>query len=140
MTSSSEVEAKLELGSVDPLLVFGSRDANLRLIRQFFPVRVVLRNGIVTVLGERSGVDGAKRLLGRMLDKARSGQAVDEADLLQWKAAGGGPGPRAIALDATQVVNANAHAMMVSIEPLEELEARGKEESGGTGVTGVRRL
>jgi phosphate starvation-inducible PhoH-like protein len=100
---ASEVEAKLELGSVDPLLVFGSGDANLRLIRQFFPVRVVLRNGIVTVLGERSGVDGAKRLLGRMLGKARSGQAVDEADLLQWKAGGGGPGPRVIALDATTV-------------------------------------
>jgi phosphate starvation-inducible PhoH-like protein len=101
--TSSEVEARLELGSVDPLLVFGSGDANLRLIRQFFPVRVVLRNGIVTVLGERSGVDGAKRLLGRMLGKARSGQAVDEADLLQWKAGGGGPGPRVISLDATTV-------------------------------------
>jgi cell wall-associated NlpC family hydrolase len=50
------------------------------------------------------------------------------------------PGHVAIALDATQVVNANAHAMMVSIEPLAELEARVKEESGGTGVTAVRRL
>jgi cell wall-associated NlpC family hydrolase len=50
------------------------------------------------------------------------------------------PGHAAIALDATQVVNANAHAMMVSIEPLEELEARVKEDSGGTGVTAVRRL
>ena len=50
------------------------------------------------------------------------------------------PGHAAIALDATQVVNANAHAMMVSVEPLEELEDRVKEESGGTGVTAVRRL
>ena len=50
------------------------------------------------------------------------------------------PGHCAIALDATQVVNANAHAMMVSVEPLAELEARVKEESGGTGVTAVRRL
>ncbi len=50
------------------------------------------------------------------------------------------PGHCAIALDAVEVVNANAHAMMVSIEPLAELEARVKEESGGTGVTAVRRL
>ncbi|MHA1152828.1 MAG: C40 family peptidase [Alphaproteobacteria bacterium] len=50
------------------------------------------------------------------------------------------PGHVAIALDAARVVSANAHAMMVSIEPLAELEARVKEESGGTGVIAVRRL
>lgn len=50
------------------------------------------------------------------------------------------PGHAAIALDGAQVVNANAHAMMVSVEPLAELEERVKAESGGTGVTAVRRL
>ncbi len=50
------------------------------------------------------------------------------------------PGHCAIALDAERVVNANAHAMMVSVEPLDALEARVKQESGGTGVTAVRRL
>ncbi len=50
------------------------------------------------------------------------------------------PGHVAIALDAAQVVSANAHAMMVSVEPLADLEARVKAESGGTGITAVRRL
>ncbi len=50
------------------------------------------------------------------------------------------PGHAAIARDGAQVVNANAHAMMVSVEPLAELEERVKAESGGTGVTAVRRL
>lgn len=50
------------------------------------------------------------------------------------------PGHVAIALDEVQVVNANAHAMLVTVEPLAELEARVKAESGGTGVTAVRRL
>ena len=50
------------------------------------------------------------------------------------------PGHCAIALNSHEVINANAHAMMVSIEPLEELVVRVKEESGGTGITGVRRL
>ncbi len=50
------------------------------------------------------------------------------------------PGHCAIALDARDVVNANARAMMVSVETLDALEARVKEESGGTGVTVVRRL
>ncbi len=50
------------------------------------------------------------------------------------------PGHAAIALDAAQVVNANAYAMMVAIEPLADLEARVKDMSGGIGVTAVRRL
>ena len=50
------------------------------------------------------------------------------------------PGHCAIALNARDVVNANAHAMMVSIEPLAELVARVEQESGGTSVTAVRRL
>jgi cell wall-associated NlpC family hydrolase len=50
------------------------------------------------------------------------------------------PGHCAIALNTAEVVNANAHAMMVSIEPLEELEARVRAESGGTGITGLRRF
>jgi phosphate starvation-inducible PhoH-like protein len=101
---TAEAEVKLELGDVDPLLLFGSGDSNLRLIRQFFPVRVVLRNGVVTVLGESAGVASASRLLSRMMAKARSGQAVEEADLLSWKAGERGkPEPRVIALDALTV-------------------------------------
>lgn len=101
---TAEAEIKLELGEIDPLLMFGSGDSNLRLIRQFFPVRVVLRNGVVTVLGDSTGVASASRLLSQMMAKARSGQAVEEADLLSWRAGEkGGAGPRVIALDATTV-------------------------------------
>jgi cell wall-associated NlpC family hydrolase len=48
------------------------------------------------------------------------------------------PGHVAIALDAWRVVNANAHDMMTSIEPLDDLVARVRAESG-TGVTAIRR-
>lgn len=48
------------------------------------------------------------------------------------------PGHVAIALDAWRVVNANAHDMLTSIEPLEDLVARVRAESG-TGVTTIRR-
>ncbi len=65
-------------------------------------------------------------------DPGRTG--LQRGDLIYF------PGHVAIALDAELVVSANAHAMMVSVEPLAELEVRVKQESGGTGVTGVRRL
>jgi cell wall-associated NlpC family hydrolase len=48
------------------------------------------------------------------------------------------PGHVAIALDAWRVVNVNAHDMMTSIEPLEDLVARVQAESG-KGVTAIRR-
>ncbi|MGI9383223.1 MAG: C40 family peptidase, partial [Methyloligellaceae bacterium] len=48
------------------------------------------------------------------------------------------PGHVAIALDRWRVVNANAHDMMTSIEPLEDLVARVRAESG-KGVTAIRR-
>ncbi len=48
------------------------------------------------------------------------------------------PGHVAIALDAWRVVNTNAHDMLTSIEPLEDLVARVQAESG-KGVTAIRR-
>ena len=50
------------------------------------------------------------------------------------------PGHVAIATDETMVLNANAHAMLVTIEPLADLLGRVNEESGGRGITAVRRL
>ena len=49
------------------------------------------------------------------------------------------PGHVAIALDDWRVVNANAHDMLVAIEPLAELVARVEAESG-RGITAVGRL
>ena len=72
--------------------------------------------------------------LGAAVDWKPGGTELQRGDLIAF------PGHCAIALDAERVVNANAHAMMVSVEPLAELVARVKQESGGTGVTAVRRL
>lgn len=52
------------------------------------------------------------------------------------------PGHVAIALDETRVVHANAHHMLVTIEPLADLLARVEAESGrapGLGIDAVRR-
>jgi phosphate starvation-inducible protein PhoH and related proteins len=100
---ATEIEEKVPLGAVDPLLIFGSGDVNLRLIHQLFPVRVVLRNGDLSVVGEQPGVTSAMRVLSRMLSKARRGEAVLESDVLAWRSGGDGQAPRTIALDTTTV-------------------------------------
>jgi cell wall-associated NlpC family hydrolase len=48
------------------------------------------------------------------------------------------PGHVAIALDAWRVVHANAHDMMTTIEPLDDLVRR-VEARDGTGLTAIRR-
>jgi len=53
-------------------------------------------------------------------------------DLIFWK------GHVAIARDAESLVHANAHAMMVAIEPAKDAIAR--IEAAGSGVTGVKRI
>ncbi|WP_422367675.1 C40 family peptidase [Pelagibius sp.] len=50
------------------------------------------------------------------------------------------PGHCVIMLDDREVVHANAFTMSVAIEALEAVEQRVIAESGGTGITGVRRL
>ncbi len=134
MSAETEIEGRLELGSVDPLLIFGSGDANLRLIQQFFPVRVVLRNGGVNVIGKPAGVTDATRLLERMLAKARRGHAVEEADLLLWKASSRVPAPRVIALDAT-TVRVRTPGQLAYIDAIKEFDIVFGIGPAGTGKT-----
>ena len=68
------------------------------------------------------------------LGKARPPDAPPErGDLITF------PDHVAIALDGWRVVNANAHDMLVAIEPLADLAARVEKEFG-RGITAVRRL
>ncbi len=67
------------------------------------------------------------------LGEARpTGEAPERGDLIYM------PGHVAIALDGWRVVQANAHDMMTTIEPLVDLLARVEQESG-QGITAVRR-
>jgi cell wall-associated NlpC family hydrolase len=97
-------------------------------------------SGLVQVALARAGIpcprdsDLQAESLGAAVSWEPGRTELQRGDLIYF------PGHVAIALDARDVVSANAHAMMVSIEPLEVLEARVKQESGGTGVTAVRRL
>lgn len=50
------------------------------------------------------------------------------------------PGHCGIALNETDMIHANAGTMLTSIEPLADVVKRVEAESGGRGVTGVRRI
>lgn len=97
-------------------------------------------SGLVQVALARAGIPCARdsgmqaESLGVAIPWEPGRTELQRGDLIYF------PGHCAVALDAVEVVNANAHAMMVSIEPLDAVEGRVKDESGGTGVIAVRRL
>ncbi len=76
--------------------------------------------------------DHQEATLGTPLDWVPGETQAQRGDLLY------SPGHVAIVYDEERVLNANAHAMAVSIEPWRDLEARVIAESGG-GFTGRRR-
>ncbi|MBI4575193.1 MAG: PhoH family protein [Planctomycetes bacterium] len=56
--------------------LFGSRDRNLRLLRERLGVAVHARNGTLRIEGETGAVETASRCLGRALDRIRSGEEL----------------------------------------------------------------
>ena len=81
--------------------------------------------------------DGCRRDSEQQVDSLGQARPIDippeRGDLIYF------PGHVAIALDATMVVNANAHHMLVTVERLADLTARVIAESG-RGITAIRRL
>ena len=61
-------------------------------------------------------------------------EQISEGDLIFW------PGHVAIALDNRTAIHATANSMDVSIEPIAYITERVKIETGGTGITAVRRV
>ena len=97
-------------------------------------------SGLVQVALARAGIPCPRDSYKQATDLG-TGVPVDDGtytphrgDIIQF------PGHCAIAMDETMVINANAHAMLVTIEPLADLLERVNEESDGRGITAVRRL
>ena len=81
------VEIQIELGGPEEALaLFGSRDQHLRFIRQHFEIRIVARNGVIKLIGERSAVESAATVVRGMLEHVRSGLDISPQlikDLIQ---------------------------------------------------------
>jgi phosphate starvation-inducible protein PhoH and related proteins len=78
---AEEFQQTLSLEGLDPLHLLGQADSNLRAIENRFGVAAVLRNGGLTVRGERSAVEGALEVLRLLTERVRAGNVVGEEDL-----------------------------------------------------------
>jgi phosphate starvation-inducible PhoH-like protein len=81
----------LSLAEIDPLLLYGSHDANLVAIEGKFGIKVVARGEKITLEGDREAVGKAADLLRELVMLIKRGSGFDEADFrlaLDYAAAG----------------------------------------------------
>ena len=72
---------KFPISHLDQLTLLGHNDANLRQIEREIPVRIVLRDGMLTVSGEEEDVKPAASALNELVLLAERGKAIEEADV-----------------------------------------------------------
>ncbi len=72
---------KFPIEHLDPLMLLGQNDRNLRHIEKTLPVRITLRDGSITVAGDEDAVTSASRAIKELVQLAESGRNVEEADV-----------------------------------------------------------
>jgi len=75
------VSRRLDLSGIDQVCLFGRNDANLRLIREKFAIKVTARGQDVVVEGEKRAVGAVSKILKDLMVSARKGIAVGEDDV-----------------------------------------------------------
>jgi phosphate starvation-inducible PhoH-like protein len=72
---------KFPIEHLDPMVLLGRNDSNLRHIERSLPVRITLRDGTITVAGDEDAVGTASRALKELVELAERGKIVEEADV-----------------------------------------------------------
>ncbi len=72
---------KFPIEHLDPIILLGQNDANLRHIERALAVRVTLRDGTITVSGEDEMVGVASKAMLELVELAERGKVVEEADV-----------------------------------------------------------
>jgi len=71
----------IELGNLEPLALFGAGDANLRVLREQFPVKVVARGDRILLEGPAEVTRRMKKLLTGLVGQARQGRVLTPEDV-----------------------------------------------------------
>ncbi len=79
---TEEITQKLSMDDVEPLHLLGREDSNLRVLEEHFKVRIVVRNGLVTLTGPEKDVKSLTRVLRELIGMAREGRPLEEHDVL----------------------------------------------------------
>ena len=78
---SEEFQRILSLGDLPLVNLFGEKDCHLRAIETRLGVRIVARNGHLSVRGTEAGVASAAALLEQLAERVRRGETIEDEDI-----------------------------------------------------------
>ena len=77
----SSGSVQIDLTAVEPLALFGERDANLRRLEERFSVSAVLRKGMLTLNGDAPQVSHAADVVRELAGRVAQGQVIEPRDV-----------------------------------------------------------
>jgi len=75
-------ESRVTVDNVNSLsFLFGNRDENIRFIEEAFKVKVLTRDGNITILGDAENVQSVQKLFNRLMEVIRGGNQLTPAEV-----------------------------------------------------------
>lgn len=75
-------ESRVTVDNIASLaFLFGNRDENIKFIEEIFKVKVLTRDGNVTILGDTENVESVRKLFTRLMEVIRGGNQLTSADV-----------------------------------------------------------
>ena len=93
---SGTVEHRLDAEGVDPLLLTGANDVNLREVAGLYDIRLVLRGDHVILSGELSAVEKAAPLVQHLIELSRLRAPFDRSDIARFAEGLASNGPEGV--------------------------------------------
>ena len=81
---STMVEHRLDAEGVDPLLLTGANDANMREVASLYDIRLVLRGNHLILSGELATVEKAAPLVQHLIELSRLRTPFDRNDIARF--------------------------------------------------------
>ena len=100
---STVVEHRLDAEGVDPLLLTGANDANLREVTSLYDVRLVLRGDHVILSGELVAVESAAPLVQHLIELSRLRAPFDPNDIARFAEGLAAYGPAGVVSPETEL-------------------------------------
>ena len=100
---SAVVEHRLDAEGVDPLLLTGANDANLREVTNLYDVRLVLRGDHVILSGDLLAVERAAPLVQHLIELSRLRAPFDQNDIARFAEDLAAHGPEGVVSPETEL-------------------------------------
>lgn len=84
------IEKHIALENVDPVIFYGTGNANMQLLKALFPkVRIVARGNIIKIMGQEEEIDNLEKLISKLEQHCSTYNSLKEEDIVDLFNGGG---------------------------------------------------